>query len=140
MADAKPEAAADTRGQVSVELDGQEYLLRPSFEAIAACERQLRPLYQLATEASRGELSLDDMGVIVAEMMRAQGKADPDGPLAADYKGARAERCSQLVYEAGAPGVCARLMVVLIGALNGGYDAKGEAKAPATTPETPAGA
>lgn len=137
MANKKPkpdgEPVVDARGQIALPVAGQNYILRPSMEAIEAIERELRPTYQLATDASRGALMLSEMAIICAEFMRAYGKANPDDPLATDYKGAQAENLAPLIYEAGIPIVCARLMVILVGALNGGYTAAGEAKAGTAT-------
>lgn len=129
----KPESTLDARGQMALELGGQKYVLRPSFEAILTVESKLRPLASLAYDAERNALTLGEMGVIVSEFMRAQGKACPQDELAGDYQGAKAERCSQLIFEAGSMAVCMKLYLVLLGAVTGGYDAKGEAKAPTKT-------
>jgi hypothetical protein len=137
------EPQVDERGQLLVKLDGQQYVLRPSLEAILAVERHCHPrrLYDLAQEASRAALPLEDMGYMVAQFMQAHGKAYPQDPHAHDYQGAKPERCTELIYEAGAPSVCARLYILLLGAISGGYDAKGEVRAPTgKTTETPAGA
>lgn len=125
----KPESTLDARGQMVLELGGQKYVLRPSFEAQLAIESKLRPIASLAAEAERNALSLHEMGVIVCEFMRAQGKASPDDPLAGDYQGANPTRCSELIFEAGSMAVCMKLYLVLLGAVTGGYDAKGELKA-----------
>lgn len=125
----KPETTLDSRGQLALELGGRKYVLRPSFEANLAIERKLRPLPALALSAEHNSLTLDEMGVIVAEWMRAFGKANPEDELATDYKGAKAERCAELIFESGSMGVCMKLYLVLLGAVTGGYDASGEAKA-----------
>lgn len=126
----------DTFGQLALPLDGQEFTLRPSFEAITKIEALLgRSLYELAGAATRGSLTLEEMGSIAAEMMRAHGKTlaenDPEGP---NYNGAKPEKLAAMIYDEGAPKTCARLMVVLLGALNGGYDATGERKARTAKP------
>lgn len=125
------EASLDTFGQMTLPIGGEEYRLRPSFEAINAIEEELgRSLYDLSQGAARGALSVREMGVIAAEMMKAQGKTlGAKDPAALDYQGAKPDRVARLIYEAGAPKICARLMVVLVGALNGNYTAEGEAKA-----------
>lgn len=130
------EVVPDLRGHVTLPLDGQEFELRPSRKAIAAIERQTRPLFVLAQDAARGALSLDELSVIVTEMMRAYGEAEPQDPLVRHYKGVTLDRVADLIYEAGQPKVCARVMVVLTGALTGGYTAAGEAKAGTATPPT----
>jgi len=120
----------DTRGQITLPVDGTEYVLRPSYEAIMAIERiTRRSLYELAGEATQGRMSCEVMAIVCAEMMRAFGKANPEDPLASSYRGAKPEALGPMIYEAGGPKVCARLAVVLIGALTGGYDSSGEAKA-----------
>ena len=128
------EAEIDTRGHITLPVDGTEYVLRPSFEAIVSIERQLgRSLFDLAGDSTQGRLSFEDMGVIASEMMRAYGKSNPEDPLASSYRGAKAERLSELIYEAGGPRICARITVLLMGALTGGYTASGEVKPVATT-------
>lgn len=124
-------AVLDTQGQIAVPLDGQDFVLRPSYEAIRNIERQLaRSLFDLAMAASQGGLAIDDQAIIVNEMMRAHGKTiSDDDPLATTYRSSNTTRIADLIYEAGAPRVSARLVVLLTGALNGGYAASGEAKA-----------
>ena len=120
----------DTQGQVSVELGGTAYVLRPSQEAISACERETGlSLFDLATLAANSRMRLEHIGVIVAELMRAYGKAHPEDPNKTSYLGAKAEKVADLVYEAGPPRLLAALTVILAGAINGGYTASGEAKA-----------
>jgi len=126
------EAKLDARGQVTLPLGGVDYGLRPSFAAISAIERKLRPLPALVAEGGRGDLSLADMGIIAAELMRAYGEANPSDELADTYKTSKPERLAELIYEAGSPRILARLLVVLIGSFNGGYTASGEAKPPET--------
>ena len=124
------EIAVDTRGQIAVELDGTEYVLRPSYDAIMEAERETGlSLFDLAGLASNGRLSLEQMGIVTSAMMRAHGKASPDDPLKSSYIGAKAAKVSQLIYEAGGPMVMGRLTVLLVGALTGGYTASGEVKA-----------
>lgn len=123
----KPALAVDTRGRIAVPLGGADYFLRPSWEAIQAIEAELgRSLTTLSGQAVAGQLSIRDMAVICTEMMHAEGKADP---LAApSYKGARVEKIAELIYEASAPSITARLAVILMGAVTGGYTAAGEPK------------
>lgn len=122
----------DDRGQIFVPLGGVNYVLRPSWEAIVNIERDLRPLYQLAADAGVGALSLEELAVIVTHMMHAYGKANPEDALARDYKGAEAKNVLPMIYTSGAVRICARVMIILAGALNGGYTAEGEAVAATT--------
>lgn len=124
-------AAVDTRGRIQVNLGGADYALRPSWQAIEAIEHQLgRSLIELSGQAVNGSLKIGDQAVIVTEMMKAEGRAEASaGP---SYLGAKPERIAELIYEASAPAITARLAVLLIGAVTGGYTAAGELK-PATT-------
>lgn len=117
----------DTRGRLTVPLGGADYLLRPSEEAIDNIEKALgRSTMVLAGQAIRGDLSISDLATICAEMMNAQGRADPSaGP---SYKGAKAEKIRGMIYEQGAPSITARIAVLLMGAVTGGYTAAGEPK------------
>ena len=122
--------AVDFRGRITIPLDGADYLLRPSYDAVIAIEQELgRSTLQLAQQAVSGTLTTTDMAVICCELMKAQGKADPTaGP---SYLGAKVERIGQLIMEASAPKIMARLAVLLMGVVTGGYTAQGELK-PAT--------
>lgn len=127
-----PDDAVNTRGEMTVPLDGQRYVLRPTEQAIATIEEKLgRSQMELWSAALRGALSNREMAVICVEMMRAYGEANPGDPLVADYRGANIERVAKLVFEAGAPSIAARLAVLFAGTVNGGYTAAGEPK-PAT--------
>jgi hypothetical protein len=134
---AKPEAeepVVDVLGQLSVTLDGTEYTLRPSRQAISNIERQTgKTLSALAVQASGFGITVEEMGVSVCEMMRAYAAFDPEA--SADYKGAKPERCADLVFEAGPMGIARRLAIIFTGALTGGYTASGEPRAIRTTTE-----
>ena len=133
MAKPKPEklpqvVKLDERGQVSIRLDA-EYVLRPSVEAIMEAERETAlSLFDLATLAANSRMRLDQMGIVTAAFMRAQGKASPDDPLKTSYLGAKPEKLAGLIMEAGAPRIMGALTVILAGAINGGYTSAGEMK------------
>jgi hypothetical protein len=114
-------------GEMLLYLEGVPYVLRPGRKANTAIERQLRPLTQLAYDAERQALSLEDMAVITAEYMRAYAEANPKerGVIVKPTL----ETLQDHIQEAGIIKVCARLMVVLNGAVTGGYTASGEPKA-----------
>lgn len=118
----------DERGQMWLPLGGEEYCVRPDYHAIAAIEAKLGPLTDLAASAGQDRLTVAEMAVIVAEMMRAYSRANPDQPSVSTYAGADPERLAELIYDAGVPRICARLLPVLMGAVTGGYDASGELK------------
>jgi hypothetical protein len=128
---ATDEARVDTRGQICVELEGVSYMLRPSREAIAAIELQTgRSLYDLAGEAISGRMQTATLGLIVAELMRAYGKANPEDQLHTTYAAAKPERIAELIHEEGVPFIVPPIVAVLMGALTGGYTASGEVKPP----------
>lgn len=128
MAKPKEDPQVDTRGEITLPLGGVEYHLRPSRTAISAIEAKLRPLPALVAESSRGDLSLKDMGIIAVEFMRAWAEANPKGERVVGHRDANPDKVSDLIYESGAPKIFARLVAVLMGALNGGYTASGERK------------
>lgn len=125
MADETPEV--DTRGHISIPLDGAEYILRPSFEAIKRIEEVTRKNHEeLANLAVQQRLSYSDLALICVEMMKAHAKANPDDPLKSSYLGAKPEKLERLIFEAGKPKIGVRVAVVLTAALSGGYTAEGE--------------
>lgn len=124
---AEETAEVDVRGHISVPLDGEQFVLRPSFEAIKAIEEITgKDHSQLAHEAVQQRLSYTDMGIICAEMMKAHGKANPDDPMKSSYIGAKPEKIEKLIYETGKTKVAVRLAVVLVASLSGGYTREGE--------------
>lgn len=131
-AEAPPEPVLNESGEMLLWFEGSSYVIRPSRKAIVAVERQLRPLTQLAFEAERQALSVDDMAVIVAEFMRAYAEANPNerGVIASPDL----DRLRDLIVDTGIIRVCARLMYVLDGAVMGGYTPTGEPKAGTTKP------
>jgi hypothetical protein len=55
-------AAANTaRGEAAIVVAGETLLLRPSFEALAAAEEELGPLFALVERAASGGLKLAEM-------------------------------------------------------------------------------
>ena len=133
-ADQAPPAAhqvikLDTQGQLSVELDGTAYVLRPSQEAISACEQDTGlSLFDLASLSANARMRIEQIGIVLAALMRAYGKAHPEDPLHATYIGSKPERLAELAYEAGPTRIMAALSVIFAGAINGGYTASGEAR------------
>jgi hypothetical protein len=122
----------DDRGQLSIKLDA-EYVLRPSHEAIMEAEKQTGlSLFDLAGLAANARMGLECMSILVATMMRAYGKANPDDPKKTTYLTASPDRLAGMIYEAGVPRIMGGLTVLLAGAINGGYTASGEAKQPGT--------
>ncbi len=129
----QPPARLNDHGEMELELEGVTYLLRPSREAIQQVERQTgRSLMELGQSAREGRLMLGEISVIVAEFCRAWGREatgpapDANQQAAASFK---PDTLADLLYEAGVTQLNARLAVVLTGALTGGYDARGKARA-----------
>lgn len=141
MAKSKPDVVdpaleeVDLLGQLRVTLDGVDYILRPSRQAISNIEVKVGrkrglsgplSLTHLATQCGSLALSVDEMAIAVAEMMNAYAVFDPEA--SADYRGANAERCADLIYEAGPIDVARPLAVIFTAAMTGGYTASGEVK------------
>lgn len=128
MADETPEV--DPRGEISIPLEGREFILRPSFDAVKRIERLTGKNHEhLAQQAIQQNLTYEDMGIICAEMMKEYGNANPNDPQVTSYKGAKAEKLEKLIFEAGKPKIGVRLAVILTAALSGGYTSEGEVKA-----------
>lgn len=114
------------RGEATIELDGREWVLRPTFEAIQAIEKGTgRSLVELATGNVQGGLTTRETALIVTLLIRAWGKAEGDD-IAARVNEARV---GQLIYasEGGYMLAAVKLMALLPRALRGGYDAEGKA-------------
>jgi hypothetical protein len=123
----------DLLGQLTVELDA-EYTLRPSRQAISNIEKLLgKGLTQIAVQCGSLALSVDELGLCVAELMKAYGEFNPKAGAA--YKAPNPAKIADLIYENGPVDTARRLAVILTGALTGGYTASGEPKAAATKME-----
>ena len=128
MSQGEPEV--NTRGEISILLEGVEYVLRPSYDAIVGFEAATgKSLIELARDA--GDLSVSDAAAVATECIRAWGKAIGNNAAA----GVNARRVAELMIEAdgGVALVLARLRVLLFGAATGGYTGAGEPKVPTTT-------
>jgi hypothetical protein len=131
--------AIPARGEISITLEGVEYLLRPSYEAIEQFQASTRKgLLQLTREALSGDLTTAEAAQIVTECMRAEGRAKSDETIARF----KADVIAALMMEAegGFAAVLGVIAGMLSGAVTGGYTATGEIKAPAGKKATPAGA
>jgi hypothetical protein len=128
----QPDANPD-RGEHELELAGVPYRLRPSHAAMRAIERKTeRSTLDLFRAGNTGSLSLEQLGIIGAELIRAGA-----GPKDTATQNVDAERIGELIYEEGLHRAMARLTLCLIDAASGGRTASGEAKAaPAGTSGT----
>ena len=139
-------AANETRGEVALSLEGIDYVMRPSWEAIDAIEAKLAKsideLAGMAAESARAVLAgrapssgltREQKAVIACEFIRAWGRETNDRTAAAfNDRGVRevlASEDQQLVT--------LRLASVLIAATTGGVTSTGEAKPAAMTANPP---
>lgn len=119
-------AANGERGEITVSLEGVDHVLRPSFEAQVAIERQCgRSIEQLAQAAGEGALTINDAAIVVTECVKAFGRATGDSTMGA-YTSQRVGEC---IVEAGKLGIVKRLELLLYLAATGGYTASGEVRA-----------
>ena len=132
----RPEApvrpANAERGEITLTLDGAEFVLRPTAEAIMAFEDATeKGLLQLAREAVKGELRTAEVAQIVTECVRAWGRATGQKSAQA----VNAVRIGELIQESeiGLRGAMDTLAALLAIAATGGYTAQGEVKATGTT-------
>jgi hypothetical protein len=132
---------ANTRGEVTITLDGAEYVMRPSYEAIEAIEAQTgKGILALIQGAQEGNLTLAQTAIIVAECMKAWGRqqiaAGEASPEARSAAGAQTQKVARLIHEAGLMTALPRVVIVLVAAATGGVNSAGEPK-PATETSTP---
>ncbi|KKI17498.1 GTA-gp10 family protein [Sphingomonas sp. Ag1] len=142
------DAANEIRGEVDLVLEGQRFVLRPSYTAIVAMEKKTgAPLMQLAQLAEAGALSQETQAIVVTELVRAWGRglvvdeyaSAADKAIASSARGANVDTIGELLYPVGVMAVQPRIALVLGLALTGGCLPSGEAKAAETTiPEIPA--
>lgn len=124
--------ASAERGEIALVLDGQSYVLRPSYEAIEAFETATgKGLLELARGAVEGSLRLGETAQVVTECVRAWGRAVGN----TGARGANAVTIAGLIIESdgGLVHVSRILGGVLSLAVTGGYTAQGEVKAGTTT-------
>ncbi|TCP33275.1 GTA-gp10 family protein [Sphingomonas sp. BK235] len=139
--------ANELRGEVDLVLDGQSFVLRPSFTAIVAMEKKTGlALLQLAQLAEQGALTLEAQAIVVTELVRAWGReqALDEYASAAERahvtaaKAAGQDAIAELLFPVGVMAVQPRIALVLGLAATGGCLPSGEAKATGTMiPETP---
>lgn len=110
--------ATSERGEITITLDGADYSLRPTFEACSKIEELTgKSLLELAIAAQDKSLHLKEQAIIVAECVRAFGKAEGISSLI----GVQASKFGELIFHAGVIGVTPRLEILLAGAITGGF-------------------
>lgn len=143
------EDANELRGEVDIVLDGQRFILRPSYTAIVAMEKKTgKALLELAALADQTMMSQDVQAIVTTELVRAWGRgivldeyaSAEEKSLATTARGVNAEAMGELLFTAGTMAVQPRIAIVLGMALTGGCLPSGEAKPTETkTPEIPVG-
>ena len=126
------------RGEVSISLEGVEYVLRPTFEAITAIEDQTgQPLVDLAQAADQHALPVKQAAIVVTECIKAWGRETAQPQLTKF----NAQRIGELIFAEGLLKAQPRVALVLWAALTGGHN-PGEVgatgmKTETTTSDTP---
>ncbi|APG63239.1 hypothetical protein LPB140_11085 [Sphingorhabdus lutea] len=52
------------RGEAALNLDGEIYILRPSFENLIAAEEEIGPLFEMVEQAAAGQLKLSHLSAL----------------------------------------------------------------------------
>ena len=117
------------RGEVDLTLGGVTYLLRPSYEAMRAIERQTgKTLLQLSVSVAGGRyggLTLDEMGIILLEGIKAGvNPANDADKIKLSYSAAKLAEIAYSDYMA----TNMALERFLVNAISGGKEPKKEKK------------
>lgn len=140
MSDSAPQPANETRGEISLLLEGVAYPMRPSFEAIVAFEKDTgRALLELAVAAEAQRLKITELAAIATRCIQAAGKAQDQRM----WQAFNADRIGELMLaeDGGMFLANKRIALLLFDAATGGYTAAGEPKAvTGTIRATPAAA
>ena len=116
----QPTANAD-RGEHELTLAGVTYRLRPSHAAVKAIEKRTeKSTLALVRLGNTGDISLDHLGIIAAELIRAGAEDELT-------RNVSAEKIGELIFEEGLPAVNSRLTLCLLDAATGGRTAEGNA-------------
>lgn len=102
------------RGEVTINLDGKAWTMRPTYEALAEIEAATgRPIMELIGAVNALRFSVRDLAVIVAACLRAGGE-----------DGVKAARVGPMLVAAGitSPAVLGPVVEMLTGTLTGGAD------------------
>lgn len=63
------------RGEASLDVGGEQLLLRPSFAALVAAEEELGSLFELVERAAAGALKLHEIAALFDHLSRARTEA-----------------------------------------------------------------
>lgn len=122
--------ANEERGEIVLRL-GDDYVMRPSYEAIAAFEEALgKGLFDIASDAINHRLRLNETAIIATECIKAWGRAT-GAPMT--MQAIKPQRIGELILESdgGYKVALEQVAMMLAMACTGGYTATGEAKAAA---------
>lgn len=122
--------ANEVRGEIDIQLDGQSFVLRPSYGAVIAFEKACGAgLIQLAMSAEASSLTLDQAAAIATECIKAQGEETEDASL----RNVNRRKVGELIHGVGLMAVMPRLSMLLGLAATGGCNPDGSLKGEATT-------
>ncbi len=68
--------ANPARGEASLTIDGQEFLLRPTFEALVAAEEELGSLFTVVEQAAEGALTMAQMAGLLWHCLPMQNRPE----------------------------------------------------------------
>ncbi|WP_298470319.1 gene transfer agent family protein [uncultured Erythrobacter sp.] len=71
-------AANPLRGELAFRVGGQDFVLRPSFEALVAAEQELGSLFALVERASEGSLTLFEITALLWHCMASTARPPRD--------------------------------------------------------------
>lgn len=119
-------ATTNARGEVSIELAGKRYVMRPDFEAIRAIDEASGSILALSRRLG-SHPSLSDFALIVTEGIKAHGRFTRDAMLA--HYGI--EGVKRMITRAGIanPAITAPIGAFMAAAITGGVAEPGEADA-----------
>lgn len=105
------------RGETTVTLKGTVFGLRPDFEAVAAIDDQLGSVVALTRRAiaEPASLTLNELAVVVAEGIKAHGRAARDSNAHVST-----DKIKRQIFETGIPTVVPAVLAFLTAAITGG--------------------
>lgn len=75
------------RGEVAITLDGQAFVMRPTFAAIMEIETELGGVVPLARRAAAGDFGLRDLAVVIRAGLNGAADADDERRVDLDHVG-----------------------------------------------------
>lgn len=105
------------RGEIAVTLAGTVFVMRPDFEAVAAIDQQLGSVIGLTRRAiaEPASLQLHELAVVVAEGIKAHGRAVKDSNAHVST-----DKIKRKIFDAGIPTVVPAVLAFLTAAITGG--------------------